>query len=124
MAVSASGQQLVMKGVTEAAAFIDGMHHMARLNLLAHPSHQAGGVETHGGLGVLMIVLDGDGDLAQVHVQTEFKDGFDLGIVLGRDLCCVVHTMIGLIGFSHTLRRVPVLPTLVNPSWHLTPTAP
>ena len=74
---------------------------------------------------MLMIVLDRDGDLLQVDVQAQFEDGFDLGVVLGRHLWCCVHTMIGLmVDIDLTLNGVPVVHTLVNPSWHLTPTAP
>ncbi len=123
-AAGTGGDQLIMQRVTETAGFIDGMHGMAGLNFLPYPGHQPGHAETLGGLGMLMIGLDGDGDLFKVHVQAELEDGFDLGVVLRCDLCCVVHVMNGLMVGFHTPECVPVLHALVNPSWHLTATAP
>ena len=88
-AAGTGGDQLIMQGVTETAAFIDGMHGVAGLNFLPYPGHQPRHGETLGGLGMLMIGLDGDGDLLKVHVQAEFEDGFDLGVVL-RWICVVL----------------------------------
>ena len=65
-----------MQGVTEATAFIDGPDGVTGLNLFPHPSHQPGNAEAHGGLGMLLVALDGDGDLLQVHVQSELEHGF------------------------------------------------
>jgi len=71
-----------------------------------------------------MIGLDRGGDLLEVDVQAQFEDRFDWGIALGRILCCRIHAMIGLmVDIDLTVNGVPVLHTLVNPSWHLTPTA-
>jgi len=111
-----------MQGVTEAAAFIDRPDALTGTDLLLHPLHQPGDGEAQSGLGMLMVVLDGGGDLFEVHVQAQFEQGFDLGIVLDCDLCSVVHVMIGLmVDIDLTLNGVLVLHTLVNPSWHLTP---
>ena len=78
--------ELIMEGVTEAAAFIDRPHRVAGLDFFPHPLHEAGGREAHGGLGMLMVTLDRGGDLFNIHVQTEFERGFHWGIALRLNL--------------------------------------
>jgi hypothetical protein len=47
-------------------------------------------------LGVLMGALDSDGNLLEIHVQSQFEHRVDWGIALRRILCCRVHVMNGL----------------------------
>ena len=96
---------------------------VAALDLLAHPLDQSWHRETLGGLGRLVVVLNRDGDLLQVHVQAQLEHRFHWGIALGRILCCRIHAMFGLmVDIDLTLNGVLVRHTLVNPSWHLTTT--
>lgn len=81
-AAGAGFDELIMQGVTKAAAFIDGAHGMASLDFLPHPLHEARNGKTHGGFGMLMIALDGGGDLFEIHVQAEFEHRFQWGIDL------------------------------------------
>jgi hypothetical protein len=117
--VGTSLDQLIMQGVTEAAAFIDGTNGVASLNFVPHPLHQTRDRKALGGFGMLMVSLDRRGDLLQVYVQSQFEHR--VGIALRRILCCRVHVMIGLMVCFHSPERVPVLHALLNPSWHLTP---
>jgi hypothetical protein len=60
-------------------------------------------------------VLNGNGDLLQVHVQSQF-DG-KLSVAMSLILCWGVHVMHGLIFNDLTQKRVPVLRVFVNPAW-------
>ena len=120
-AVGTDGGELMVQGVTEAAAFIDRPDGVAGADFFVHPLDQAGQGEALGRFGVLMVRLDGGGDLLEVDVQAQF----DCGIALGGIWCRDVHVMSGLmVCLIRTIRRVPRWHPLVNPSWHLTPTAP
>ena len=124
-AAGARLDQLIMQRVTEAAAFIDRPDGVARLDLFPHPLDQARDRETLSRLGMLMVGLHRDGDVLQVHVQTEFEDRLGWGIALQAILCCGVHVMKGCVDCFHSDIKVCArLHALVNPSWHLTAAVP
>jgi hypothetical protein len=113
-------QRLVQR-VAEAARLIHRVDGVPSRGLFPHPLHQLGPRELLRGLERAVIALDRGHHELQVHVQAEFEDVAHARrrLVSGAGCGCSERVMRDC-GVVHTTRRVPVLPTPRNPSWHLT----
>jgi hypothetical protein len=112
--------ELFVQRVAEAATFRDGADAVPGGNFFFHPGDElrAGKLLRRGNRAV--IALDGRDDVAQIHIQPQLEDVRELvieGII--RNVTVLPMSM-KVLGFVHNQECVPVLPTLANPSWHLT----
>ena len=67
-----------------------------------------------------MIALNGGDDVVQIHVQAELEDVAHLGIEGFIRNINVLRMSMKVLGFVYHNREWACLPTLANPSWHLT----
>jgi hypothetical protein len=66
--------EFLVQGVAEATGFIDGVHGVAGLDLLAHPGDELGAGKFGGGFDRAVIALAGGDHEVQVHIQAQLED--------------------------------------------------
>jgi hypothetical protein len=87
-------------------------------NLFFHPGQQLGSGKLLRRPNQAPLTLYRRHNVAQVHVQTELEVQPHCAVASAHQVVSILSVMKGWFVF-HT-RRVPVLPALYNPSWHLT----
>src|SRR6516162_8289993 len=118
-AVCSGPNQLFVQRVTKPAALIHRVDRVTLGNLFFHPGQQLGSGELLRRSNQTPLTLYRRHNVAQVHVQTEPEVQPHCAVASAHRVVSILSVMKGWSVF-HT-RRVPVLPTLYNPSWHLTP---
>lgn len=116
-------REFLVQRVAEAARLIHRVDGVPRRGLFPHPLHQLGPRELLRGLERAVIALDRRDAVVQVHVQPQHEAVGRCRLVSGAGCGCSGRVMRDCV-CVHTTRRVPVLPTPRNPSWHLTASAP
>ena len=117
-AVCSGPNQLFVQRVTKPAALIHRVDRVTLGNLFFHPGQQLGSGELLRRPNQTPLTLYRRHNVAKVHVQTELEVQPLCAIASAHQVVSILSVMKGWFVF-HT-RRVPVLPTLYNPSWHLT----
>src|SRR5438034_8112892 len=114
------GSELFVQGVTKPATLIHRADHLPLVDLLLHPLNQLLARHLRRQPNRASPALPRHRHRAQLDVQSQLphhrfsvatateSDTLERTVMKG---CCVVF---------HNHKRVPVLPTLYNPSWHLT----